>query len=85
MTSLDNMYYVQKSEPRVYTRYHEDCDSYRTYIRTESDFIVGDERLVVLIKNVDMTNCDNPFKPCVRTAPDNCVLRTDGEMANPCS
>ena len=78
LTTLDNLNYVQRNEPRISTEYDQDCDSWKTIMRTEADFMVSDERKVVLIKNIDW--CGEPWNGCVMPGKDNCSY----QFENPC-
>lgn len=81
LTSLDNMVYIQRSAPRIDSRYDIDCDATLTVLRTESDFLVEDERQVVMIKNLDFDNCKNPWDGCPSACPTSeCVHK----IPNPC-
>ena len=72
-TPLDNLVYVVKRELEFETERRISCDDYISYGWWYADFIIQEPEKVILIKNVDLENCNQPFEGCIRrSAPNVC-------------
>jgi hypothetical protein len=81
-TPLSNLWFGTKRQFQFQTRYDLECDYHISVGRSSHDTIITRPEQGVLIKNVDLENCANPWTGCVGRAAPSCP--TDQISSNPC-